>query len=67
MSSNDYIEEIMWKAHKKGIASEVFKLVHQLEVENDKIIAKDDLYVKAFNLITNNKYGNKEKQKRLRV
>ena len=66
MSSNDYIEEIMWEAHKKGIASEVFKLVHQLEVENDKIIAKDDLYVKAFNLITNNN-GNKEKQKRLRV
>jgi len=66
MSSSDYIEEIMWEAHKKGIASEVFKLVHQLEVENDKIIAKDDLYVKAFNLITNNN-GNKEKQKRLRV
>jgi len=66
MSSSDYIEEIMWEAHKKGIASEVFKLVHQLEAENDKIIAKDDLYVKAFNLITNNN-GNKEKQKRLRV
>ena len=53
MSSNDYIEEIMWEAHKKGIASEVFKLVHQLEVENDKIIANNN--------------GNKEKQKRLRV
>tara|TARA_Y100000310_G_scaffold286720_1_gene311134 strand:+ start:62 stop:268 length:207 start_codon:yes stop_codon:yes gene_type:complete len=65
MSASDYIEEIMWEAHKKGIASEVFNLVHQMDVDGDSRQSKDDLFMKAFNLITDNKYGNKEKHKRL--
>ncbi len=60
MSASDYIEEIMWEAHKKGIASQFFNTVKELLTNNPPNTADDDLYRKAFELIIKKEYGNKE-------